>query len=212
MTVVNYLVSTTDQKTVTSGVPQGSILEPLLFIVFFNDISDVIKNSNILTYADGTVIYFASRDIVTINSKLSEDMTFLARWFDENQLIVNLKPGKTESLLFGTAQKLSKKNISLSIMYNQVEVMNTKTYRYLGVDLTSSLNLSTYFDRCYKRASARLRLLNRIRSNRTLSAAKTIYMSMIVPTLTYCGILNLNMTRTQLDKLASFHTRVLKGV
>ena len=81
------------------------------------------------------------------------------------------------------SSEIIKANTYLSIMYNQVEVMNTKTYRYLGVDLTSSLNLSTYFDRCYKRASARLHLLNRIRSNRTLSAAKTIYMSMIVPTL-----------------------------
>ena len=85
-----------------TGVPQGSILGPLLFLILFNDAVDVIEHSSILKYADETVLYVADKDAQSIKATLSKDMDCLADWLKCNELVLNVKKGKTECLLFGT--------------------------------------------------------------------------------------------------------------
>jgi hypothetical protein len=94
---VNYNNHSSQPCTVTCGVPQGSILGPLLFVIFANDIIDHVSQSKIIKYADDTVLYAAGKDLNTIESALSEDVSALASWFIENELILNLKKRKTES-------------------------------------------------------------------------------------------------------------------
>ena len=103
--VVSYNNCVSDEKELYSGAPQGSILGPLLFIMLFNDITDAIRHSRIVKYADDTVIYFADKDSKSIQSNLTEDMDLISNWLKENELIINMKEGKTEALLFGTDMK-----------------------------------------------------------------------------------------------------------
>ena len=183
---------------------------PLLFILFFNDITDEIESARIVKYADDTVIYVADKDLKVINTKLSKDMESIADWFDENGLIINLKKGKTESLLFWTSQRIAKQSETLDVMYRGSKILNTKRYKYLGIEIDSTLNLNTHFEKCFKRASSRLRLLAKIRDSLDLTSAKAVYDSMILPTFTYCGVLQLKLTSTQARRLSSFHDRCLK--
>ena len=79
--IVQFDSCISNSNPLTSGVPQGSILGPLLFIVFSNDIVDVIKHAKLLKYADDTVVYVASKDVSTINNQsnlLTEDLRLLA--------------------------------------------------------------------------------------------------------------------------------------
>ena len=76
-----------------SGVPPGSILRPLLFLIFFNDFPDAFKKSKVLMYADDTVIYYAHSDINVIERVLSEEICYLPLYFYQNKLILNLKEG-----------------------------------------------------------------------------------------------------------------------
>lgn len=204
---VSYHTSTSLLQPVTTGVPQGSILGPLLFVVFFNDVTDVVKKAKLIKYADDTVLYFGSKDVIVINNTLTDELKCLAEWLDENELLINLKKGKTECLLFGTAQKLKNQKDSFKVFYKEVEVVETNFYQYLGVELTSSLSLASYFQQCYKKAAGRLRLLHRVRPLLTPLAARSVYVSMVIPTLTYCSILNLNLTKTQSDNLKSLERR-----
>ena len=88
--------SLSNPQKMLSGVPQGSILGPLLFTLFFNDIAYSTKDSSIITYAYDIVIYAAVKEMKEINAKLSNAMAELSAWCSENEIILNLKKGKTE--------------------------------------------------------------------------------------------------------------------
>ena len=102
-------------ENVVCGVPQGSILGPLLFLLYFNDFEEHLQHVNVLNFADDTVIYFAAKSKSDVVSRLNEDLENMRKFFSANQLVINLKKGKTESILFGTAQKLAKCGVEPSI-------------------------------------------------------------------------------------------------
>ena len=190
--------SLSEEKPVYTGVSQGSILRPLLFVLFFNDISNHLKYCKIVKYADDTAIFCENDRLPTIN---------LSRWFEENELLTNLKPGKTELLLFGTSQRIAKINKSFEVKFNNQYINETKSYKYLGVEVDHTLNLNTYFDKIYRKMNSRLRLLNKLRSNITASAAASIYNMVIVPLFSYCSLLKPTLTQTQVNRILSFERR-----
>ena len=85
-------------------VPQGSILGPLLFLILINDLSKVVKACKIQLYADDTVVYMSHKSLSEVENALTNDMTNVTKWLEINRLIINLKKGKTEAMLFGTAK------------------------------------------------------------------------------------------------------------
>ena len=127
-----------------------------MFLIFFNDITECVQNAQI-KYADDTVLFFPAKDLRTIEVNLSGDIQRIATWFEENELIINLKKGKPEVMLFGTSQKLSKLRDTLSISYRGTCINVTSHYKDLGVDIDSTLNLNSHFDRTYKKATGRLK-------------------------------------------------------
>ena len=86
---VNGLTSET--RPIVCGVPQGSILGPLLFLLFINDIDTNLVHSNVLLYADNTVIYATHKDEYFAHSWVSEDLNVLCTWCKKNRLTINLK-------------------------------------------------------------------------------------------------------------------------
>ena len=138
-----------------------------------------------MLYADDTVLYCARKNSNEIEDLLNSELQKVADWLDENNLFINLKKGKTEFVLYGSRQKLSKQpRVDIKI-YNQT-IHETKSYKHLGVDLDNHLNLRQHFENVYKKASARVKLLSRIRDKVSPYVAETIYKTMIRPLLLYC--------------------------
>ena len=129
--------SLSEEKLVYTGVPQGSILGPLLFALFFNDISSHLKYSKIVKYADDTVIFCGNGRLPTIKHQLDEHLKNLSRWFEENELLINLKSGKTKLLLFGTSRRIAKTNKNFNVKFNNQYINETKSYKYLGVEVAT---------------------------------------------------------------------------
>ena len=186
----------------TCGVPQGSILGPLLFLITFNDISTVLIHSNIITYADDTVIYLSGKSKESIQSGLQSDFNAIADWMESMDLVTNMKEGRTEVMLFRTNQKI--KNQLLDISYRFVKISNTTSYKYLGVRLDQNLFLSEHIESVYKKASSRLYLMKRVRPQLTTDAALTLYKTMLIPIFTYCSIITSLYTETIKKKISSF--------
>ena len=193
-----------------SGVPQGSMLGPLLFIIFFNDFGDVLSNSKFVMYADDTVIYCAHKDKSVIEKLLDEDLIRIGSYFDENELIINLKKGKTESMLFGTPQRLAKTDKMLKVSYRQQLINFVEEYKYLGNIVDKNLTFNNSFNKYYKKATSLIKLLAKTRKYLTVLASYNIYTSMIVPVLTYRSIVKLCMTRTQSNQILSVENRAKK--
>ena len=204
---VVYIENAKSEKTfMFSGVPQGSLLGPILFLLFFNDFGDCLQKAKVIKYADDTVIYFSHHDFHVIEKTLNGEMKNVSSYFHENELIMNTKKGKTETMLFGTFQRLNA-NPTLNILYRNERINNTESYTYLGNIIDPTLSLNDNFDKSVKKATTRLKLLHRIRYMLTADATKKVYMSTILPILTYCGTLKLNLTRTKVKRLESIEIR-----
>jgi len=194
-----------EYQSTTCGVPQGSILGPLLFLIAYDGISNVLQNSKILMYADDTVLLTSAKTQTEIEKALSEDFARAADWLESNELILNMKKGKTEAMLFGTKQRLKGKNINIS--YRHRVVHSTENYKYLGVDIDKSVNLNEHLNKTYKKVCGRLHLLKRLRGQMTQKAALAIYQTMVIPLLTYCSIITCNNNEPFKKKLVSIENR-----
>ena len=160
-------------------------------------------------YADDTIIYFPDKDIDIIENVLNLEMEIVSNYCRVNELLLNLKKGKTEVMLFGTVKRLKQNGRQLNISYNGSPISFVTEYVYLGNDngLDNTLSLSSNFTRAYKRTSNRLRLLNNVRSYLNVNAATKIFNMMIIPILTYAGPIKLMYTKTQMERLASLVRR-----
>ena len=184
---VDYDGCKSSNESIITGVPQGSILGPLLFILLMNDLDLVLEKCNILLYADDAVIYRSNSSIEKIENDLNNDLEKVSLWFKNNSLVLNMKKGKTEFILFGTSKKLSKVELP-SVHIDTIPVSHTSSYQYLGVIMDKSLNYySSHFDRMYKRMSSRVKLLSKIRYDLSPYVAETIYRMMIFPLMFYCN-------------------------
>ena len=101
---VNGQISSTEP--INCGVPQGSCLGPLLFLVYINDLPNCLKHSHVSMYADDTSIYFASNSISEINEAINADLAALKLWLQGNKLSLNV--AKTEGMIIGSRGKLKK--------------------------------------------------------------------------------------------------------
>ena len=197
-----------EKRSVFTGVPQGSNLGPLLFVIFFNDITENLIHSKIVIYADNTVIFCETKKLDEIEICLNADLQNLHSWFKENELLLNLKPGKTEVLSFGTSKRLSmlQREIEIKIMNQPINVTNS--YKYLGVEIDHSLDLNSHFERTMTtKMTTRLRLLNRMRTFLTTEAALTAVTMLIVPLFTYCCLLKPVFNQMQTNRIKSFERR-----
>jgi hypothetical protein len=134
----------------------------------------------------------ACNDVNAIEDILNLEMENIGKYCGENELLLNLKKGKTESMLFGTSKRISKYGRDLKIQYQNTEISFVKEYVYLGNTVDSHLLMNTNFDCAYKKASGRLRLLQNVRKYLTVDAALKIFRMIILPILTYSSTVKLN--------------------
>ena len=115
--------------SVSCGVPQGSILGPLLFLIYVNDMSQAVK-CDLFLYADDSCLVCQHKDINEIEKQLNVDFSNICDWFVDNKLSIHFGEDKTKSILF--ASKFKNKNIKkLNIKYGDIQIKQHSKVKYL---------------------------------------------------------------------------------
>ena len=154
-------------------------------VLYVNDLHLELEHCRVLMYADDTVIFYSNASSKNIEEIINKEVQRVADWLRENILVINLKKGKTEFVLYGTAKRL-KNAPCVKVEINGIEVTNNEVYEYLGVHVDKTLSFLEQFDKIYRKAAKRLGLLHRIRQKLSTQAAESIYRSIVKPSLTYC--------------------------
>ena len=116
--------------SVSCGVPQGSILGPLLFLIYVNDMSQPVK-CHLFLYADDSCLVCQHKGINEIEKQLNVDFSNICDWFVDNKLSIHFGEDKTKSILF--ASKFKNKNIKkLNIKYGDIQIKQHSKVKYLG--------------------------------------------------------------------------------
>ena len=119
------------QTRISHGVPQGSILGPLFFLLYINDIA---QSSDILTFylfADDTAIFYSHKNISTLEEVLNRELVHVSNWLIANKLSLNIK--KSNALLFRT--KNQAKSAKINLVLDGIAIEETESAKYLGVIL-----------------------------------------------------------------------------
>ncbi|XP_057316760.1 uncharacterized protein LOC130657775 [Hydractinia symbiolongicarpus] len=122
------------------GVPQGSILGPLLFLLYVNDMPQALVQCDLFLYADDSCLLFQHKDITEMENALNTDFSNLCDWFVDNKLSIHFGEDKTKSILFASRGKI-KKAEKLNISYNGVEIKQHTKVKYLGCIFDQSLSV-----------------------------------------------------------------------
>ena len=155
-----------------------------------------------MIYADDTVLFTASKVVSSIENNLNTDLSSLQSQLSKNELLINLKKGKTEPMLFGSGKHLSKlQDQTIDVSINNIPISKTKSHKYLGVTIDPTLNFQENFLNSCKKVSARARLLQKIRSSLNVHSAESIYQSMIMPIVMYCNSVLLSYCSAKMQKI-----------
>ena len=141
-------------QPLTHGIPQGSILGPLLFNLYINDLPKIVT-SKILLYADDSVIFDSSNDEPALYKQLQADLNLINYWCDQHKLTINVK--KTKAVMFSNKKDTVHRCISLKNDY----VEHVSVFKYLGIHLDSRLGFQSQFKETYKLSSFKLLMLKR---------------------------------------------------
>ena len=145
------------EEPVSCGVPQGSILGPLLFTLYVNDMSSAVR-CDLCLYADDSMLLVSGKNVEEIEKTLKNEMNEISKWLQANKLSLHL--GKTESILFGSVRKL-KKVSKMKITCNNVNLEAKSSVKYLGVTLDQDMTGETMGSSVVKKINSVIKFLYR---------------------------------------------------
>ena len=126
-------------KTLLSGVPQGSILGPLLFKIFINDLIGFIKKSSLYNFADDNTITAFEKDITLLKETLQNEAEIAIQWFKGNFMIVN--PGKFQAMIINRFGKMENKH---EMYIDKKKIASGDSVKLLGIEIDNQLKFGNY--------------------------------------------------------------------
>ena len=145
------------------GVPQGTILGPLLFLIYINDLPNCLTSCQPRIYADDTHITYAGVKVNLIQSNLNHDLENLNKWLISSKLTLN--SAKTEFMPFGSRQKLSTLSNPLELSIDNVLIEHVSSVKSLRIFIDKNLPWQTHIDKLSKKVASGIGAIGTFRSD-----------------------------------------------
>ena len=181
---VQFDTCTSDMKSIRNGVPQGSILGPLLFLIYINDFPNSSKLFNFLMYADDSTLFCCLEDIKSDNKELvlNNELQRVHSWLKANRLSLNVK--KTKYMLFRKQKRTDIRELNLRISNDAIQPVDD--FNFLGLHINSKLNWETHTNVISKRMSRAVGVIKKLQLVFPKTILLTIYNALILPHINYC--------------------------
>ena len=196
-----------DQYPSSCGVPQGSTISPLLFLIMINDLKHSTQ-LNVLNFADDTLLYKELPNINNTELYLNKEFRKVNEWMDKNHLKLNLS--KTNYLIFSHNRNKST-NIKLSTNNNQ-QIEQVSNCKYLGMAIDTKFNWKLHVEKIIHKLAKAIGIMYRVRNFLNKKSLKLIFHSLILSRINY-GILNYGRaSNTTLKPLTVLMNRALRCI
>lgn len=195
-------------QSISAGVPQGSVLGPLFFLVYVNDITDALLSLTRL-YADDSSLYCSASNMQDIEGLLNHDLHQISIW--AKQWLVDFNPNKTEAILF----TLNKDVANPELIFDNTVINFVENHKHLGLTLSSNGQWSTHINNILQSASKAINIMKKLKFTLTKTALNQIYLSYVRPILEYASIVWDGCTQQEvnsLEKLQNEAARIVTGL
>lgn len=162
-----------------TGVPQGSILAPLLFLIYINDLPNAIKHKSIL-FADDTTLIIKARKNESIEEIANSTLADVITWLECNNLQINLI--KTKAMEY---RSYNSNELNIQLAYNNNLIRKVNTFKFLGITIDQHLNWKEHIDQLCNKLDRYVYALKRLRQTISLEAALTAYHGYVASVLNY---------------------------
>ena len=177
-----------EKQIITTGVPQGSILGPLLFIIYLNDIQFASTIFKSILYADDTNLIspmsvFSSQDVNLTSDNINTELNKISDWMAVNKLSLNI--GKTKFMIFHYPQKKLRPSDIPTLKINDIQISRTQDFNFLGLTISETLQWKAHVNKISNKISKSVGIMYRIKRYVNSSILKLIYNALILPHLNY---------------------------
>ena len=184
--LVSFNGCNSSYKRIVRGVPHGSILGPLLFLIYINDLSEGLS-TNAKLFADDTSLFSVIHDIQTSANDLNNDLKAINKWAFQWKMSFNPDPTKqAQEVIFS---RKTKKSSHPPLVFNNANVCHTASQKHLGIILDSQLMFETHLKTVTTKINKTIGLLRKLQNVLPRSALTTIYKAFVRPHLDYGDIL-----------------------
>ncbi len=193
---------TSDLSKISYGVPQGSLLGPLLFILYINDIYRSSEKLSFILYADDTNVLCSNKDLPSLFNDANNHLSSVCEWFQANRLSLNLQ--KCNYMIFCNKKKKCDIN-NLKITISDHKIPKVDFTKFLGVYIDSRLAWKVHITEICKKISKSIGIISRLKSVFPNEILRTLYCSLILPYLSYG-----NTSQSNLYKIKVLQKKVIR--
>jgi hypothetical protein len=207
---VDYDGMMSESLLIETGVPQGSILGPLLFIIYINDIANVSELFHPIIYADDTSLTstlntFGSKTTEDFDDIINTELSKVIKWLNTNKLSLNIQ--KTKFMIFHQPQKVFRQP---KIVVNDISIESVNSFNFLGIHLDKHLNWKQHLSTISSKISRAVGIITKLKHQLPTDIKLKMYNSLILCYINY-GILAWGHKFTKLEKLQKRAIRVVAG-
>lgn len=198
---------TSNEINIEIGLPQGTALSVILFLIYIDSITKVPMHGSIFLFADDTVLVVKNKSLEGAIRMMNEDLDRIYNWLNLNKLKLN--NDKTKWMTITRGQNINNRTTQTVKIANE-QIERVSEIKYLGIVIDENLNFDKQIGACVKKTASKVNFLCRISRNFTLDTKKIIYNSIVLPHFNYCSTIYINCSKEQIAVLQKIQNKAMR--